>query len=459
MVSMQLTVNMIETNRIEFKRELTRELDIEKEVVAFLNYREGGVIYIGVDDNGKPVGVKNIDADILTIKNRIRDGILPTPMGLFDVTVERIEEMPVIKIFVSSGTEKPYYKKTYGMSPKGCYIRIGTAAEPMPQVQIDDLYTHRVYNSLRNVVSPRQDLTFAQLRIYYAEKGMQLNDNFLRSLDLLTDDGKLNYVAYLLADENGNSMKLAKYAGKDRYELVSNNEYGYCCLLTATQKVLDKLDIENKVSSVITPTRRIDTSQWDRIAAREAVINAIVHNDYTYGAPSKIELFSDHLEITSIGRIPQGLSQEDFFKGVSLPRNRELMRVFRDVEMVEALGSGMQRIMHNYTKDNFEFGDNYVRMTIPYNWVDGQEKVTSKVTSKVTGKVTGKVAGKVTDKTPDKLLRLIAANPEITITRMMTALSMSDSGIQKVLRKLQSQGLILRVGPDKGGHWKIIENH
>lgn len=63
-----------------------------------------------------------------------------------------------------------------------------------------------------------------------------------------------------------------------------------------------------------------------------------MHNDYIYGAPSKIELFSDHLEITSIGRIPQGLSYDDFFKGVSLPRNRELMRVFRDVELVESLG-------------------------------------------------------------------------------------------------------------------------
>ena len=96
---------MIETNRIEFKRELTRELDIEKEVVAFLNYREGGIIYIGVDDNGKPVDIKDIDGDMLAIKNRIRDGILPTPMGLFDVTVERIDEKPVIKVFVSSGTE------------------------------------------------------------------------------------------------------------------------------------------------------------------------------------------------------------------------------------------------------------------------------------------------------------------------------------------------------------------
>jgi predicted HTH transcriptional regulator len=216
---------MTESNRIEFKRELTRELDIEKEVVAFLNYREGGIIYIGIDDSGKPVGVQDIDGDMLAIKNRLRDNILPSPMGLFDVTVERIEGVPVIRVFVSSGSEKPYYKKQYGLSPNGCFVRIGTAAEPMTQAQIDDLYTHRVHNSLKNVVSPRQDLTFAQLRIYYAEKGMQLNDNFLRSLDLLTDDGKLNYVAYLLADENGNSMKLASYLHEIALYLVEIAAY------------------------------------------------------------------------------------------------------------------------------------------------------------------------------------------------------------------------------------------
>ena len=209
---------MTESNRIEFKRELTRELDIEKEVVAFLNYREGGIIYIGIDDSGKPVGVKDIDSDMLTIKNRLRDNILPSPMGLFDVTVERIEGVPVIRVFVSSGSEKPYYKK--------------------------------------------------------------------------------------------------------------------------------------------------------------------------------------------------------------------------------------QRIMRKYTKDNFEFGDNYVRMAVPYNWIDEQENVT--------GKVTGKVTERVKEKTSNKILRLITANPSITIARMMVALSMSDSGVRKVLRNMQAQGTIRRVGPDKTGHWEII---
>ena len=72
-----------ESNRIEFKRELTRELDIEREVVAFLNYREGGTIYIGICDDGTPIENHNIDNDMLKLKDRIRMGILPSPMGLF----------------------------------------------------------------------------------------------------------------------------------------------------------------------------------------------------------------------------------------------------------------------------------------------------------------------------------------------------------------------------------------
>ena len=136
---------MTETNRIEFKRELTRELDLEREVVAFLNYREGGAIYIGVDDNGKVIGVKNIDGDMLKIKDRIRTGISPSPMGLFDVKIEEIDNIPVIKIFIASGSEKPYYKTRYGLSEKGCFMRVGTAAEPMTNEQIEDLFARKVF--------------------------------------------------------------------------------------------------------------------------------------------------------------------------------------------------------------------------------------------------------------------------------------------------------------------------
>ena len=71
-------------------------------------------------------------------------------------------------------------------------------------------------------------------------------------------------------------------------------------------------------------------------------------------------------------------------------------------------------------------------------------------------KVTDKVTNKVTDKSSDKVLNLIKANPTITITQLMQKLSMSDSGVRKVLRKLQQEGRVVRVGANKNGHWEII---
>ena len=68
---------MTETNRIEYKRELTPELDIEKEVVAFLNYKEGGYIYIGIDKDGSTVGVNDVDDCMLRLKDRIKHNISP----------------------------------------------------------------------------------------------------------------------------------------------------------------------------------------------------------------------------------------------------------------------------------------------------------------------------------------------------------------------------------------------
>lgn len=171
---------MTETNRLEYKQELTPEVDIEKEVVAFLNYKEGGFIYIGIDRGGKTVGVDDIDGCMLKLKDRIKNNVSPSAMGLFDIATEQRDGLSVIKLTVASGIEKPYFKTKYGMTPKGAYIRVGTSAEPMPQEQIDRLFATRTRNSIGRIVSNRQDLTFEQLRIYYDEHGKRLNDNFIR---------------------------------------------------------------------------------------------------------------------------------------------------------------------------------------------------------------------------------------------------------------------------------------
>jgi len=194
--------------------------DFEQEVIAFLNYKEGGIIYVGINKNGQVVGVENTDLTQLQIKDRIKDriknNIQPSTLGLFDVTVETIDNKEVIKVIISSGTEKPYYLRKKGRTPEGCYIRVGSSKERMTERMIDDMYARRIKNTLKEIDSPRQELTFNQLKIYYEEHGLKLNDNFLQNLDLLTSEGKYNYNAFLLADENTVSIKLVRYLGTNK---------------------------------------------------------------------------------------------------------------------------------------------------------------------------------------------------------------------------------------------------
>ena len=458
---------MTESNRIEYKQELTDGL--EKEVVAFLNYHEGGVIYIGVDPDGTAIGLSDCDSIQLKIKDRLRHNILPSCLGLFDIALEERDSKKIIKITIAAGPEKPYYLKKNGMSERGCFIRIGSASEPMPVAMIEELFSRRTRNSIGKMISPRSDLNFEQLKIYYQEKGLKLNDNFLNSLELLTPEGKLNYAAYLLADENSVSIKVARYSGKTRVDLVENSEYGNCSLIKAVHRVLDRMEVENKTFAKITFPKRLEQRLIEASPLREAVINAVIHNDYSNGAPPKFEFFADRMEITSMGGLPFGVQEEDFFAGLSAPRNKELMRVFRDVDLVEQLGSGISRILEKYDRQVFTLSESYLRVTFLYHEdflrsedSDGgtTQETPVKAPVKASGKrreSVGKASEKTSEKTSEKMLRLLKSNSGITIAEMAVECDVSTRSIERNLKTLQKQGKLERIGPDKGGHWEVIE--
>lgn len=434
-----------ESSRIEFKEELNDKL--EKEVVAFLNNKEGGILYIGIDDNGKPVGVSDIDSTQLKIADRIKNNILPSTLGLFDIVTEEIEDISVIKVLISSGLEKPFYIKKQGMSPNGCFIRTGTSSQPMSTAMIDDFYSKRIHNTLRNITSPRQDLTFAQLKIYYQERGLALNEKFAKSLELLTPEGKYNYVAYLLADENGVSIKVAKYAGSDKVDLIENEEYGYCSLIKATHQVLEKLKIENVTKARVTNTKRVEKNLIAPIPMREAVINAIVHSDFSREIPPVFEIFSDKMVFTSYGGLIPGQSKEDFFSCSSMPRNRELMRVFKDVGLVEQLGSGMSRILKEYDKSIFHISEHFIKVEFPFSLPKENVIIAN-------GNDNGDDNGN-DNLEMVKVMEILAENAEITAQQMAQQMGISPRKVSRLIRALKESGKIVRVGSDRKGYWKI----
>lgn len=435
----------IENSRIELKVVLNDKL--EREVVAFLNYHEGGNIYIGIEDNGNVVGVDDVDDVQLRIVNRIKTNILPQTLGLFDVIVEEIESKSVINIIISSGTEKPYYIRSQGMSPTGCYIRVGSSAQQMPTALIDEMYAKRTRINLGNIVSPRFDLSFEQLKIFYEEKGLKLNDQFRINLELMVNRSEYNYIGYLLADNNGTSIKVAKYAGTDKVDLIENEEYGYCSLIKATKNVLNKFEIENVTKTKITSKERIEIKLVDSVALREAIINAIVHNDYTREVPPLFEIFSDRIVVTSYGGLVSGLSEEDFFECCSMPRNRQLMRVFKDVGLVEQLGSGMSRILKAYDKSVFEILPNFIKITFKF----------SDINFKLPG---GNLSGNLNSslKQPyEKILGEISRDPKITLDRISEQTDIPKRTVSRIIKELQETNKLKRCGSKKTGSWEILQ--
>ncbi|MCL2144379.1 MAG: putative DNA binding domain-containing protein [Endomicrobia bacterium] len=452
----------IETNRIEYKEKLTDSL--EKEAVAFLNSK-GGDIYIGVKNDGTAVGVANPDDIQLKIKDRLKDNIRPSILGLFDVFTKDMHGKTVVVVNIASGSDVPYYIKQKGRSESGCFIRIGSAIQPMPEEMIAKLMAKRHPISLRNLPSSVQDLKFAQLKIYYAEKGKELNEHFATNLKFRTPYGKYNQIAYLFADENRFSIRFALWSGKDRTsKTFKKEEYGDRCLLTALSRIQDRMDVANQTQSKKQGFKpRLDKKYVDKEALREAVINAFVHNDYSRDDTPIFEVFEDRFEITTYGNPLEYMTEEAFFTGCSTPRNPEIMRIFQDLELVEHLGTGIPYIVGLYGREAFQISKVGVRLTLKFDKSIEEEaereaalKSKEESSEKSREKTTIKTTHKTTIKTTHKIIEVIRQNPKVTTLELSGLLDLTIDGIKWNLKKLKEENKIRRVGSKKDGYWEII---
>ena len=435
-------INVIEDKRNEFKAKLTD--DLEKEVISFLN-TDGGNLFIGIDDKGNiSNNIKNIDLLQRRIKDRIKDNIRPSTLGLFDVVVNEQNNKKYIQIIIARGTERPYYINGMGMTPDSCFMRIGSAVQSMNMETILNLFSKRTRNNLKNIKSPNQDLEFKTLKIYYEENGYEVNNNFLKKLDFYTEDNNFNYIAYLLADNNNISIQFAKYKGNDVSDLIENEDYGFCSLIKATENILNKLKLENKTYTKIeTPTRK-EIKMFDYDAIKELVTNALVHKDWCNGYSPKFEIFDNKLVISSNGGIQEGVTQQEFLEGFSNPRNPELMRIFRDLSFVEQLGTGIQRVLKVYSKDIFEFYPNHIRVTITFesNKFEYDNNF---------------VVPKELNEIQSSIIKLIIDKPNITQAELSILLGVTIKTISRNFKFLIDNNYVKRIGANKNGYWMLIK--
>ncbi len=434
-----------ETQNLEYKLVLNERF--ERSAIAFLNSRTGGTICIGIDDDGTVVGVDDVDKMQLQIADRLKNNISPSVLGLYDIVTEQKDNRNYIKVLFSSGSEKPYYVKKLGMTPEGCFIRSGSQTQSLTPQMIESLFARRTRNNIRVIEAPRQDLTFSQLKIFYEERKMPLNEQFAKNLELYTPDMRYNILAYLFADQNGVSIKVAKYKGKDKVDLIENEEFGYCSLLKATDRVLDKLKIENRVFTKITSKYRQETPMYDFVAMREAVINAFVHNDYTDLMTPVFELFSDRLEITSYGGLIDGMTKEELVSGISRPRNREIMRIYRDMDLVEQLGSGMNRMMKSYKPDIFRITPNFFHVVLYYN-----RAIDDTTNDRINDRLNDRLNLSDSEKA---VFEEIKGNPFIKTDEIVENTGIPIATLSRTIKSLREKGIIDRQGSKKTGHWLV----
>lgn len=428
---------MFETSNVEFKRELNDKF--EKEVVSFLNAK-GGHIFIGINDDGSTYGVENIDELQLAIKNRIKDRIAPSPVGFFEIIVEQKDSKNILHIFIASGNEKPYYVKKYGMCPQGAYTRVGSSCVQLTEKQIFDLYSRRTRTSLINIISPTQELTFTQLRIYYDEIGYQFTSNTFKQFHFQLETGEYNYLAYLLSDQNALVINVGKFKGDNVVELEEMKSYSNQSLVKITHEIIEFIDKQNKTFTTITSSKRKDEYLFDSIAMREAIVNALVHSDYTCENTPTFRIFDNHIEIISVGGLPEGIEKSEFLSGYMSPKNPQLMKIFRDLGFVEHIGTGIIRILSKYDKSIFTFSSNFIKVSIPFN----KQKNNS---------INNETTAKNVSKRQFKIMELIKEN--LTQDEIADKLGVSRFTIIRDIKFLKQNGFLSRVGSNKTGFWKI----
>lgn len=439
----------IESEKLELKEKYTDT--ITKEIISFLN-SAGGTILIGIKDDGTVVGVDKIDEVLRKISDIITNQIEPNPQDEISSELKFDEGKTIIAIHINKGQNHIYCQKKYGFSSTGCTIRIGTTCKEMTPEQIKIRYEQKFTDSeyMLKKRSSLLDLSFRELKIYYSEKGYHLDEkSFEINFNLRNAKGEYNLLAELLSDKNNIPFIFVKFKGTNKSAISGRNDYGYRCILTTYEKIKTRIQAENISITDTTVRPRKDVYLFDYDCVNEAVLNAIVHNDWTITEP-QISMFQDRIEILSHGGLPSGMTKRHFFDGISKPRNATLMRIFLNMGLTEHTGHGIPTIVNKYGEEAFEIDSNYIKCVIPY-----EKQVLDTIEKRNDGlNISLNVA---LNKTQKKLVENLIENPNITSSELADKIGVTKRTIERNIRTLQENGVIERFGSKVDGNWIVVK--
>lgn len=420
---------MKEGENIEFKSVLTK--DTAKTVVAFSNCN-GGTIFIGVDDNGKVIGLTNPDQTAIQASQLIRDTIRPDVTGIVHISDDESNGKDLIRIDVSEGSKKPYYLREKGPRPEGVYIRSGPVSVNATNDMIRKMF--REETPFETMVSKEQDLTFVATKRILEEYKIPFDEPHMKTMGFYSGDLFTN-LAYILSDQCTQGIKIAVYHDDKLSEFIDSCEIDGS-VLEQMEKTFEFIDRHNPHSSIIKGMRRKDFRPFPEPAIREAVINAVAHREYAINGPILISMFNDRMVINSLGGLNPDIGLEDIMMGVSSLRNPKLSAIFHRMRLVESFGTGIQKIMMEYDEN----------VTVP------KIKTTTNVFSMTLPSLNERIDISSEGKT---IVKMMSDEKEITRNDVEKKLNVSKSKATNILGELVECGVVDIEGTGKSTRYVL----
>jgi predicted HTH transcriptional regulator len=371
-----------EGKTLEFKRDVSSPDNLVRTVVAFAN-GAGGTLLIGVEDGTRQVrGLTDPTKVEERLANLISDRIEPRLVPELQVIPWRKTYVIAVGVFPSSS--RPHFVKTQG-SEDGVYVRVGSTNRRADPAQIEEIRRFVRGRTLDEEALPDESAGVLDFRAASAcfAPIRRLRRSDLRTLHLTTTHqnrevptagGLLLFGKNRLAVFPEAFIRAGCFAGTDRTSILDSADIT-TYLPLAVEEALLFIKRNTRRALTIESARHVDTWEFPLVAAREAVINSLVHADYGQrGTPLRIAIFSDRLEIDNPGGLPPGLTVEDILRGVSKLRNRVIGRVFHELGLIEQWGSGIQRMIAacsqaGLAEPSFEELSSGFRVTFRRDWM------------------------------------------------------------------------------------------
>lgn len=352
-----------ETENMELKSQFTD--DLYKEVIAFAN-TDGGVIYIGIDNEGNVVGIDNVDETYTRITNGIRDAIMPDVTMFIKYTIQKDR---VVRISVGEGSYKPYYLKSKGLKPSGVFVRQGTSSVQASFEQIRAMIKDTDGDSFECMRAMEQELTFESAKRAFEKYGVAFSNEKFRVLGLtLPTDALYSNLAWVISDQCAHTTKIAVFADEWNTAFLDSKEFGGS-IFDQLENAYGYLMLCNRKKATFKGLERTEHADYPEEALREALLNAIVHRDYSFSGSSIININDKEMEFISIGGLLPGLSPDDIRSGISQPRNKQLADIFHRLHLIESYGTGIRRIYRLYEnspiKPRIEVTTHTFKMVLP----------------------------------------------------------------------------------------------